>query len=109
MKKLLIFFAAILLALSAFAADVLFLTSDIGTLTLQNTPCNSAVKAILQPKYRDKFRNAKEVQPGLSIKACWFMNTPKTIVVVYEDGDSAVLPLTVFTRVGEAKPAKDSV
>lgn len=109
MEKLLIFFVAILLALSAFAADVMSLTIGKSTLTLQSTPCNPAVQAILQPQYRAKFRNAKETFEGQPIKACWIMNKPDSIVVVYEDGESGTIPLKMFTRAGEAKSAKDSV
>jgi hypothetical protein len=110
MKKAFIFAAGILLALSAFAADILIARDGNNTLTLSDTPCGQKVARLLPAEHASRFRGAIDRSNGNVFQACWMLQGPDQVFLIYDDGDMARVPMREFKRIGShEKPAKGSV
>jgi len=106
MKKALFLFAAVLTALSVFAADVAVVRSGDNYLTLHDTPCTKEVTELLKPEHVKNFNGATDHVNGKVWKACWILSGRDAVFVVYEDGDSATVPIGIFELIRDGKPVK---
>jgi len=108
MKKALFLFAAILCALSVFAADMMVARNGDNYLTLHDAPCGKEVTALLKPEHASKFRAATDRANGVVWKACWILHDLENVFVLYEDGDRAMVPLGEFVRAEDDVKPKQS-
>lgn len=106
MKKVLFLFAAVLCALSVFAADVLVARAGDNSLVLHDAPRAKEVAVLLKPEVVARFRAATDTANGVVFKGCWTLHEQQAVFVVYEDGDTAMVPLSEFSKVDGGKAEK---
>lgn len=71
------------------------------SLRLAQAPCsNEKVLALIREEHRDKFKAAVANVAGQRYAACWADPGEGAYVVIYEDGDLGVVPITAFVERG---------
>lgn len=100
MVRITVLLAAACLASAGAAAQTNDLVAYQGTnaIRLTDTACtDAAVLERIEPQARPHFRQARATVDGKSYRACWGA-LPMAVVLVYEDGDQGVLPLSALQR-----------
>lgn len=90
---------AALLAAPAFADEVV--ASNGGdSVRLADTQCSSEkVLEQITPGMRTRLKDASATIQGQSLKACWIAHE-RAALLVYEDGDKGIVPLSEFRKPG---------
>lgn len=71
------------------------------TLTLTADSCGRKVIEMLKPEVRERFKAARAVVDGQSFEACWTLHDEVSVFVVYDDGDTNLIPIGLFVKAAD--------
>lgn len=96
MKKLLL---ALALACAPALADINMVVRDGASyVRLSQAECHPEVAKQIPEELRSMFHAAIAVLDGKTYRGCWVVRADAMVLIVYADGDMAVIPIKLFNQ-----------
>jgi hypothetical protein len=65
---------------------------------ISQAPCSPEVLAHIPPQFHDQFQKAVAELDGKQHVGCWMVRPDALVLVVYADGDAALIPIRFFNH-----------
>lgn len=70
-------------------------------LRITREPCPPAVLKVIPEGHRGVFRLALATVGGTTYRACWALRVDAMVMIVYDDGESGLVPIAMFKQLGD--------